>query len=133
MAVLEEGKAIFLLDEVVPGAILDGNGKELTQPLTRDDFEDVRPWVEVQQPAAGAVISGDSFPVVANQRARGTVSLLVGGKSGPTVRLIDGTAQVSIPQKIERSSGSEADAVLEITVMDGGNRRVTRVPVTIRL
>lgn len=132
MAVLEEGKAIFLLDEVVPGAILDGNGEELTQPLTRDDFEDVRPWVEVQQPAAGAVLSGDSFPVLASLRGRATASLSVDGEPGPSVQVIDGMARVPIPQLEGRSSGSEADAVMEIFVMSGGERHVTRLPLKLR-
>lgn len=132
MAVLEEGKRVFLLDDVVPGAIVDGDGDELAQPLSRTDFEDVRPWVEVQQPAAGAVLSGDAFPVVAEVRGRAVAALVDSNGTGLDTPLKNGEAVLRLP---DRPDGEDepVEASVVITVIEGGRRYVTNVPVTLQL
>ena len=128
MAVLEEGKEVFLLEDVVPGPIVDGDGEELQQPLSREDFKDVRPWVEVQQPAAGAVL-GKSFPVVAEVRGRATAVVRTPDGLSPPMPLRKGHADMRM-----LSDGDEpVQGTVVITVSDGGFDHVTEVPVTLLL
>lgn len=126
MAVLEQGKEVFLLDGVVPGPIADGNGDELEQPLSRSTFRDVRPWVEVQQPAAGAVL-GKSFPVVAEVRGRATAAVRTPDGLSPSMPLRKGHADMRL-----LSGGDQpVSGAVVITVSDGEIDHVTEVPVTL--
>ncbi len=131
MAVLEEGKEVFLLDDVVPGAVVDGNGDEVPQPLSREDFKDVRPWAEVQQPAAGAVISEEPFPVVAEVRARAVVALFVADGLGMNLPLKNGSVVVT-PPHLFAGEDRPVEASVIITVTQDGERYRTEVPLTLQ-
>lgn len=131
MAVLEEGKEIFLLDEVVPGPIVDGNGEELPQPLSREDFADVRPWVEVQQPAAGTILSEAPFPVVAEVRGRAVAQLVGVSGGGFNIRLKKGSAVLRPPTRIDGGDGP-IETFVVITATEDGESYVTRIPVTLQ-
>lgn len=131
MAVLEEGKEVFLLDDVVPGAIIDGDGRELPQPLSREDFSDVRPWAEVQQPAAGAILSGKLVPVIAEVRGRASVALTDAQGIGLEIPMRAGMATLRLP-KFTGGQGT-VEAAVNIVVTEGGERYVTEVPVMLLL
>jgi hypothetical protein len=131
MAVLEEGKEILLLDDVVPGPIVDGNGEELPQPLSREDFADVRPWAEVQQPAAGAILSEAPFPVVAEVRGRAVAQLVDINGGGLDIRLKKGSAILRPPSRID-GGDDPIETFVVITVSEDGESYVTRIPVTLQ-
>ncbi|MGH2730654.1 MAG: GerMN domain-containing protein [Actinomycetota bacterium] len=59
VAGIEEGRSVTLLDGLVPGRV-PGTG---AQPLDRDDFLALRPWIEVVQPVAGALVA-NPMPVL---------------------------------------------------------------------
>ncbi len=80
VATLEQGREALLLDGTVPGEILDGSFEPIGQPLNRELFEDVKPWIELVRPVAGAVI-GSRLPV--------------------EVRLREGTADVELLRAAE--------------------------------
>lgn len=58
VATLEQGREVLLLDGTIPGEVLDGSFEPIDQPFDRHLFEDVKPWIELVRPVAGAVIGG---------------------------------------------------------------------------
>ena len=123
-ATLEEGKRLILLDGPVPGELQDGNGELLRQPLTPGSFGDLAPWVQVQQPVAGAVVR-HSFPLVAltPPGTLGTVEVLHSGEGAAPAMKLKETTEVNI------APGLRGEIILRITVEErGGGRHVTEIP-----
>jgi hypothetical protein len=99
LGALEDGRNIVLMQGFVPGEIRDANGELLTQPLTRANFEELEPWVELLQPAPGAIVSG-RFPLVVRQRVEGRVQATLHGDDGrvlSSVRTTTGEATMRVP------------------------------------
>ena len=117
----------MLLDGPVPGELQDGNGKALRQPLTTSSFGDLVPWVQVQQPVAGATVR-HSFPLQAELQpgAQGTVEVLHDGEGAiPALRLEESTV-------VNLQPGIRGEIILEITVKErGGGRHVTQIPLEV--
>lgn len=126
-ASLEEGKRLFLLDGPVPGELQDGNGELLEQPLTTNSFGDLAPWIQVQQPVAGATVR-HSFPLVALLQAgsTGTVDVLHDGEhAAPPVPLKETTV-------INLQPALRGEITLQITVKDEtGASHVTEIPLEV--
>lgn len=110
-ASLEEGKRILLLDGTVPGELRDGNGDPVRQPLTSRSFADLQPWVQVQQPVAGASVP-HSFPVRALlvEGTDATVDVLQGDRTVINDLALEPTTVV------ELEPGLEGEILLRISV-----------------
>ncbi len=126
MANLEEGKQVTLLKGLVPGEVRDNNGDVLRQPLRRDDFRDLRPWIQVIQPVAGAIV-GATVPV----------RVLSRGGTDLVVSVIDSSRATLLTRSIPPDGASigpiPPDASDELTInissrIAGGAREV-EVPV----
>ncbi|MDP9067731.1 MAG: GerMN domain-containing protein [Actinomycetota bacterium] len=126
MASLEEGKRITLLNGLVPGEVTDVNGEVLQQPLGRHDFRDLRPWIQVIQPVAGAVVGSDV-----------PVRVLSRGGHALRVSVTDGSGATLLSERVRRDGGSVGpippDAPEELTITIGsritGAVREVDVPV----
>ena len=123
-ASLEEGKRLLLLDGTVPGELQDGNGELVEQPLTAESFGDLAPWVQVQQPVAGATVR-HSFPLVTASRpgTEGTVEIFVDEESVvPAVGLEETTV-------IDVEPALSGDIIVRITMTDeDGGKHITELP-----
>ncbi len=124
VATLEEGKEILLLNGTVPGQVLDGSSEAIEQPLTRDDFTDVRPWVEVAQPVAGSTI-GNSFPVTLILReGDATVTLVSSDGTFGSLEMKGGT------KLFASKASTRGPAELEVVMTDAeGATHTVTVPV----
>lgn len=123
-ASLEEGKRLLLLEGPVPGELEDGNGNTLRQPLTPDSFGDLAPWVQVQQPVAGATVR-HSFPLVALLKAGavGTVEVIQDGEVAMPTTKMDETTVINIEPALR------GEITLRITVKEAGEGgHVTDIP-----
>ncbi len=126
MAAIEEGKQVTLLDGLVPGDVTGVDGEVLRQPLEREDLADLRPWIQVIQPVAGAIV-GQSVPVRVLSRGHRPLHASVTGGSGnivPAIRLgPEGGTVGAIPPDT-----SEDLTINLVTRIAGGLRRA-EVPV----
>jgi hypothetical protein len=77
LASLEEGKEITLLKGPTPGEVTGRDGRVLAQPLGREDFGDLRPWIQVVQPVAGALVAN---PI--------PIRLIVRGPGRPSIEVV---------------------------------------------
>jgi hypothetical protein len=125
IATLEEGRRVFLLDGTVPGDIEDGNGDEVSQPLTRDAFPELKPWIQVSQPVPGAVV-GSSIPVQALLQGEDATAVLVQGDD-----LLARGRMESGRALLEVGRGEPGPATLVIELTADGERHTVRLPLTL--
>lgn len=126
VAALEDGKRVELMQGFVPGEIRDGDGRLLRQPLTRDSFPDLRPWIEIHQPVPGSLVAG-TVPV------RGAVS---GGEDAFALLSMNGTTQVrdSFEQGMADLSvpaGVSGSGTVAVGARWGKIRRTAEIPVRV--
>jgi hypothetical protein len=72
VASIEEGSSVTLLDDLVPGTVPGTPA----QPLDRNDFAPLRPWIEVVHPVAGALVA-NPMPVLTFVRGDAAVHVEV--------------------------------------------------------
>jgi hypothetical protein len=127
VATLEQGREVLLLDGTVPGEVLDGSFEPVVQPLDRELFEDVKPWIELVRPVAGAVV-GKRLPVEVRLR-QGTadVELLRATQGVEEVLAGERTRSGSVILQVEADAGG--NVILSVEV---GEHSV-RVPLTLTL
>lgn len=127
VATLEQGREVLLLDGTVPGEVLDGSFEPIDQPLNRDLFEDVKPWIEFVRPVAGAVV-GSRLPV--------EVRLREGTADVELLRTAEGVEEVLAGERTRTGS-----VVLEVEDVPGGQvilsvevgKHSVRIPLTLIL
>jgi hypothetical protein len=125
VATLEEGRTVFLLDETVPGDIRDGNGDRVKQPLTREEMEELEPWIQVSQPVPGAVV-GKTIPVQVKLRGEDATAVLVQEDDLLARGRLDGGR---VLLEVGRGEPGPASLVLELTA--DGERHTVSLPLTL--
>jgi hypothetical protein len=125
VATLEEGRTVFLLEGTVPGVIKDGNGDRVEQPLTRDVLGELKPWIQVSQPVAGAVV-GRSIPIQTQLRGPDATAVLVQDDDLLARGRLDGGTVL-----LEVGPGRPGPAELVIELTADGDRHTIRVPLTL--
>ena len=126
-ASLEEGKRLFLMDGTVPGEIDDGSGNAVEQPLGTGSFGDLAPWVQVQQPVAGAAVR-HSFPVAAliKPGAVAKVQVFQDGEGVSMPVRLKGTTNVNVDMKVKGEI-----IVRIVTRLEDGSKHTTEIPLEI--
>ena len=125
VATLEEGRTVFLMDETVPGDIRDGNGDPVKQPLTREELEELEPWIQVSQPVPGAVV-GMTIPVQVRLRGVDATALLVQEDDLLARGRLD---EGRVLLEVEQGEPGPASLVIELTA--DGERHTVRLPLTL--
>lgn len=123
LATLEEGKRITFFDGLVPGAIPARDGSPLDQPVTRADFGELRPWIEVGQPVAGAVVAR-SVPVRLQLRSTRRAIAVVTAR-GETIarRPVDEDDSLMLPLV------NAQEGTISITTTTTGGTHMVKLPV----
>lgn len=127
VATLEQGREVLLLDGTVPGEVLDGSFEPIDQPLNRELFADVKPWIEIIRPVAGAAI-GSRLPVeVRLRQGMADIELLRAAQGVEQVLAGERTRSGSAILEVE--DAPSGDVILSIEV---GEHSV-RIPLTLTL
>lgn len=127
LAGLEEGKELLLLNGTTPGELLDGSFASVEQPVGRSTFDDVRPWVQITQPVAGAVV-GSNIPVSVQLREGIARAEIRDGERTLATDAIraDSTARLKV------AGSHQGEIELVITIRGGvGDFHVVRMPLTL--
>jgi hypothetical protein len=125
VATLEQGREVLLLDDTVPGEVLDGSFDPIEQPLDRDRFSDVRPWIEIIRPVAGAVV-GRQVPVEVRLReGSADIELLREAQGVEEVLAGDNAVRRSVSLEVDRTV--EGPVVLSVS----NGTHMVRLPLTL--
>lgn len=128
LATLEEGKEVILLDGTIPGEILDGSFEPISQPLSRDSFEELQPWFVVEQPVAGSTV-GASVPVRVVVEGNATISaLILQGEDNP----LGGNRAFTEQTTLELPAGLSGEATLYLRVTTESGAHTTEMPLRVQ-
>jgi hypothetical protein len=125
VATLEQGREVLLLDGTVPGEVLDGSFEPIEQPLDRDRFSDVRPWIEIIRPVAGAVV-GRQVPVEVRLR-EGSADIELLREAQGVEEVLAGVNAVRRSVILEIDRSIEGPVVLSIS----NGAHMVRIPLTL--